>query len=109
MTFRPDTEIFESVEFSFDTLAQRLRELAFLNAGVTITLDDERSGKSHAFVYDGGISSFVKFLNKNKTAVNDAPIFMKGDRDGSDVEIALQWNDGVRRDDLFVRQQHQHA
>ena len=94
LTFQPDPEIFESVEFSFDTLAQRLRELAFLNAGVTVTLDDERSGKSHAFVYDGGIVSFVTFLNKNKAAVNDPPIFIKGAKDGSDVEIALQWNDG---------------
>ena len=94
VTFQPDPEIFESVEFSFDTLAQRLRELAFLNAGVTITLDDVRSRKNHNFLYDGGIVSFVTFLNKNKAAVNEQPIFMKGDRDGADIEIALQWNDG---------------
>src|SRR3954471_12463711 len=95
ITFRPDAEVFESTEFSFDTLAQRLRELAFLNAGILITLDDERdTSKSHKFQYDGGIISFVKHLNKNKAAVNEKPIFMKGDRDGIDVEIALQWNDG---------------
>ncbi len=94
ITFRPDTEIFETVEFSFDTLAQRLRELAFLNAGILITLDDERETKSHKFQYDGGIISFVKHLNKNKAAVNEKPIYMKGDRDGIDAEIALQWNDG---------------
>src|SRR5215216_1837391 len=95
ITFRPDGEIFEGIEFSFDTLAQRLRELAFLNAGILITLDDERdTSKSHKFQYDGGIISFVKHLNKNKVAVNEKPIFMKGDRDGIDVEIALQWNDG---------------
>ena len=94
ITFRPDTEIFETIDFSFDTLAQRLRELAFLNAGILITLDDERETKSHKFQYDGGIISFVKHLNKNKAAVNEKPIFMKGDRDGIDVEIALQWNDG---------------
>jgi DNA gyrase subunit B len=94
ITFRPDAEIFETVEFSFDTLAQRLRELAFLNAGILITLDDERDTKSHKFQYDGGIISFVKHLNKNKAAVNEKPIYMKGDRDGIDVEIALQWNDG---------------
>ena len=94
VTFRPDAEIFETVEFSFDTLAQRLRELAFLNAGILITLDDERETKSHKFQYDGGIISFVQHLNKNKTAVNEKPIFMKGDRDGIDAEIALQWNDG---------------
>ena len=94
ITFAPDKDIFETVEFSFDTLAQRLRELAFLNAGILITLDDERETKSHKFQYDGGIISFVKHLNKNKTAVNEKPIYMKGDRDGIDAEIALQWNDG---------------
>jgi DNA gyrase subunit B len=94
ITFRPDSEIFETVDFSFDTLAQRLRELAFLNAGILITLDDERETKSHKFQYDGGIISFVKHLNKNKTAVNEKPIYMKGERDGIDAEIALQWNDG---------------
>jgi DNA gyrase subunit B len=94
VTFKPDEQIFETTEFSFDTLAQRLRELAFLNAGVTITLDDERDGKSHSFLYEGGIVSFVTFLNKNKVVVNDKPIYMRGERDGIDVEIALQWNDG---------------
>ena len=93
VTFLPDAEIFEQVEFSFDTLAHRLRELAFLNGGVTITLDDEHTGKHHSFLYDGGIGSFVQFLNKNKAAVNDEPILMKGVRDGIEVEIALQWND----------------
>ena len=94
ITFSPDKDIFETVEFSFDTLAQRLRELAFLNAGILITLDDERETKSHKFQYDGGIISFVKHLNKNKSAVNEKPIYMKGDREGIDAEIALQWNDG---------------
>jgi DNA gyrase subunit B len=94
ITFKPDPQVFETTAFSFDTLAQRLRELAFLNGGVTITLDDERDGKSHKFHYEGGIVSFVQHLNKNKTAVNEKPIYMRGDRDGIDVEIALQWNDG---------------
>src|SRR5262245_17758972 len=71
VTFKPDAEVFESTVFSFDTLAQRLRELAFLNGGVVITLDDERDGKSHKFHYEGGIVSFVTHLNKNKTAVNE--------------------------------------
>jgi DNA gyrase subunit B len=93
VTFKPDTEIFETVEFSFETLSQRLRELAFLNAGVTISIDDERDGKSHRFFYEGGIREFVEYLNKNKTAVNDKPIYMSGERDGINVEIALQWND----------------
>ncbi|MGE0592081.1 MAG: DNA topoisomerase (ATP-hydrolyzing) subunit B [Vicinamibacterales bacterium] len=94
VTFRPDPTIFETVEYSFDTLAQRLRELAFLNGGIVITIDDERDGKSHRFQYDGGIVSFVQHLNKNRASVNDKPIFMKGDRDGIDVELAIQWNDG---------------
>ncbi len=94
ITFKPDAQIFETTEFSFDTLAQRLRELAFLNGGVTITLDDERDGKGHRFLYEGGIISFVEYLNQNKTIVNDKPIYMHGEKDGIDVEIALQWNDG---------------
>jgi DNA gyrase subunit B len=94
ITFKPDAQIFETIEFSFDTLAQRLRELAFLNGGVTITIDDERDGKSHKFLYEGGINSFVRYLNQNKAVVNDKPIYMHGEKDGIDVEMALQWNDG---------------
>jgi DNA gyrase subunit B len=94
VTFKPDPQIFEITDFSFDTLAGRLRELAFLNAGVTVTLDDEReAGKSHRFHYDGGIVSFVEHLNKNKGVVNEKPVYMRGDRDGIDAEIAVQWND----------------
>jgi DNA gyrase subunit B len=92
--FLPDGQIFETINFSFDTLAQRLRELAFLNGGVVITLDDEREqGKSHRFHYEGGIREFVTHLNRNKTLVNDAPIYMQAQKDRIDVEIALQWND----------------
>jgi DNA gyrase subunit B len=94
VTFKPDAQIFETTDFSFDTLAQRLRELAFLNGGVTITIDDERDGKGHKFLYEGGIVSFVQYLNQNKAPVNDKPIYMRGERDGIDAEIALQWNDG---------------
>ena len=94
VTFKPDATVFETVEFSFETLSQRLRELAFLNAGVTISIEDEREGgKSHKFVYEGGIREFVEFLNKNRTAVNEKPIYMSGERDNITVEIALQWND----------------
>ncbi|HVJ25960.1 MAG TPA: DNA topoisomerase (ATP-hydrolyzing) subunit B, partial [Vicinamibacterales bacterium] len=93
ITFKPDAQIFETTEYSFDTLAQRLRELAFLNGGVTITIEDERDGKSHKFLYEGGINSFVQYLNQNKAVVNDKPIYMHGEKDGIDVEIALQWND----------------
>jgi DNA gyrase subunit B len=94
VTFKPDHEIFETTTYSFDILAQRLRELAFLNGGILITLDDERDGKSHKFHYEGGIVSFVTLLNKNKAAVNEKPIYMRGDKDGIEAEIALQWNDG---------------
>jgi len=94
VTFKPDAQVFESTTFSFDTLAQRLRELAFLNGGIVITLDDERDGKSHKFHYEGGIVSFVTHLNKNKVAVNEKPIYMRGEKDGIDAELALQWNDG---------------
>src|SRR3954471_4059872 len=93
VTFKPDPDIFETTVFSFDTLAQRLRELAFLNGGITITLDDERDGKNHNFHYEGGIVSFVTHLNKNKALVNEQPIYMRGEREGIDAEIALQWND----------------
>ena len=93
VTFKPDAQIFETVVFSFDILAQRLRELAFLNGGITITLDDERDGKGHNFRYEGGIVSFVTHLNKTKSLVNEKPIYMRGEREGIDAEIALQWND----------------
>src|SRR4030095_14792243 len=93
VSFKPDAQIFETTEFSFDTLAQRLRELAFLNGGILITIDDERDGKNHRFQYEGGIVSFVQHLNKNKAVVNEKPVFMKGEKDGIDAEIALQWND----------------
>src|SRR5215210_6132082 len=94
VTFKPDTQIFETTEYSFDTLATRLRELAFLNGGVTITIDDERDGKTHKFLYQGGIVSFVEYLNQNKASVNEKPIYSHGEKDGIDVEIAMQWNDG---------------
>jgi DNA gyrase subunit B len=94
ITFTPDEQIFtETQDFSFDTLSNRLRELAFLNAGIIITIDDERDGKHHRFHYEGGISSFVEHLNHNKKPLHETPIFMKGVRDGIDVEIAIQWNE----------------
>ncbi len=94
VTFKADPEIFETTDYSFDTLAQRLRELAFLNGGILITIDDERDGKHHTFHYDGGIVSFVQHLNTNKGLVNDKPIYMVGTREGIQAEVALQWNDG---------------
>ena len=94
VTFKPDAQIFETTDYSFDVLAQRLRELAFLNAGIVITLDDERDGKTHRFHYDGGINSFVEHLNKNKGVVHEKPIYMHGVKDGIDAEVSMQWNDG---------------
>ena len=94
ITFKPDSQIFETTSFSFDTLSQRLRELSFLNRGVLITLEDQRDGRSHRFQYDGGIASFVEHLNRNKETLHPAPIMIEGSREGMQAEIALQWNDG---------------
>jgi DNA gyrase subunit B len=94
VTFKPDPEIFESVDFSYDILAQRLRELAFLNRGLKITLLDERTEKSQVFHYTGGISFFVEHLNKNKTPIHPKPIYTSGEKEDVIVEIALQYNDG---------------
>ena len=105
ITFHPDPKIFDITEYSFDTLANRLRELSFLNAGIRIHLEDERSGKKHEFHYEGGIASFVEYLNRGTVAVHPV-ILLVGDRsyqqstgDGlvtTDVhiEVALQYNDG---------------
>src|SRR6266487_1125201 len=94
ITFKPDGQIFETTTFSFDTLSQRLRELSFLNRGILITLEDERDGKKHTFQYLGGIASFVEHLNRNKETLHKQPVFIEGTRDGVQVEVALQWNDG---------------
>jgi DNA gyrase subunit B len=94
VTFRPDTEIFETLEFSFDILSQRLRELAFLNSGVKITIEDERSQKKHEFFYKGGLLSFVEHLNRAKTAIHPKVVHFAGEKEGVEVEIAMQWNDG---------------
>jgi len=93
ITFKPDALIFETTDFSFDILSQRLRELAFLNRGVRITIEDERDRKSHEFFYEGGISSFVQHLNKAKTPLHPEVIYFSGERDGIDTEIAMQWNE----------------
>ncbi len=92
--FKPDPLIFETIEFSYDTLAQRLRELAFLNKGLQISISDERTGKSQSFYYKGGIVSFVEHLNKNKIPIHPQPIYIYGEKDEVIVEIALQYNDG---------------
>jgi DNA gyrase subunit B len=92
--FKPDNEIFETLSFSFDLLSQRLRELAFLNKGLSISIQDERSGKRHDFLYKGGIISFVEFLNKNKNCLHPKPIYIQAAKNDLEVEIAFQYNDG---------------
>jgi DNA gyrase subunit B len=94
VTFKADSQIFSVSEMNFETLTQRLRELAFLNSGVLISILDDRTEKKHDFCYQGGIVSFVKDLNKNKTPLIEQPIFIRDERDGEAVEIALQWNEG---------------
>src|ERR1700732_1072520 len=93
VTFHPDPSIFEKTTFSYDTLATRLREYAFLNKGLKITLTDERSEKSAAFRFTGGIAEFVKHLNRGKTSLHDSPIYMEGKKGNVEIEIALQYND----------------
>src|SRR5579863_5415670 len=99
--FLPDKEIFTVTEFNYDTLAQRLRELAFLNKGLLITLTDERNAdaktgepKNTEFKYNGGIAEFIKHLNRGKQTLHDKPIYMEAERDGVEMEIGLQYNDG---------------
>ena len=92
----PEPGIFETGKFEFDTLKTRFREMAFLNKGIRITLDDERVEPmlQKEYHYEGGIISFVEYLNKNKTCLFEKPIYIEGVKDGSTVEVALQWNDG---------------
>jgi DNA gyrase subunit B len=90
--FKPDPQIFETVEFSFETLASRLRELAFLNRGLAITVEDEKTGKKREYLYEGGIVSFVEHLNKNKDLLHSPPIYFSREKDGIAVEVALQYN-----------------
>jgi DNA gyrase subunit B len=92
-TFKPDPEVFSKTDFNFDVLSARMRELSFLNAGLKIEIEDDRSGQSNLFKYKGGISTFVEYLNENKQAVHPKPIYLHNTRDGIDVEMALQYND----------------
>lgn len=93
ITFKPDHGIFSDINFNFDTLKTRLRELAFLNKGLKISLTDERTGTSREFFYEGGIISFVEYLNKNKQVLHKNPIYIQGKRGTSTVEVAMQYND----------------
>ncbi len=93
ITFKPDSEIFEELEFSFDTLSQRLRELAFLNKGLQIDITDERKlGRIHSFKYDGGIVQFVKYLNENREEIHKKPIYFHKETKSIELEIAIQYS-----------------
>jgi DNA gyrase subunit B len=93
VTFKPDPEIFGNQEFSYDLLSQRLREHAFLNRGITITIEDERSEKNNQFFYKGGIISFVEYLNRAKNCIHPKPIYFEGTKNDTYIEVALQFND----------------
>lgn len=95
VTFKPDSRIFGERDFSFDLLSQRLRELAFLNPGLHISIEDERDAtKRHDFHYEGGIVSFVEHLSLAKTPLHQKVIYLRGEKDGTEAEVALQWNEG---------------
>ncbi len=92
--FAPDPTIFDEVNYDYDTIQTRFREMAFLNRGITINLEDRRTGTSETFHYEGGISSFVEYINKNRTPIHEDVIYFRGARDAIEVEIAMQYTDG---------------
>ena len=94
ITFLPDSQIFETTEFNYETIETRLREVAFLNAGLQIELFDQKSSKREKFQYNGGVSEFVTYINRNKTPLHPNPIYILGEKEGVQVEIALQYTDG---------------
>jgi len=98
ITFSPDPEIFESTYFDYERIARRARELAFLNKGINIEVEDERSGKKEVFKYDGGIIEFVKYLNQNREVLFPEPIYIEGERGDVRIEIAIQYNQGFIQD-----------
>ena len=91
--FHPDEQIFEALDFNFEVLSQRMRELAFLNRGLRIIISDEREDKSHSFHYEGGLNSFLEYLNKNKQTLHPKPIYFSEKMDSSEIEVGIQYND----------------
>ncbi|MEW6777063.1 MAG: DNA topoisomerase (ATP-hydrolyzing) subunit B [Bdellovibrionota bacterium] len=100
VTFKPDSKIFKNIDFNHDTVTQRLRQLAFLNKGLTIKFADERKGKEQEFNYPGGLKSFVEFLNKGRQVLHSEPVHIVSERDGTTIEIALAYNDSYN-ENLF--------
>jgi len=94
ITFMPDSEVFEDINFSFEVLSNRLRELAFLNSGIKIVISDERTDQNNEFFYKGGIVSFVEYINRNKKVLHAKPVYISGEKDDCSVELALQYNEG---------------
>ena len=94
--FKPDAEIFETVEYRWEMIAPRLRELAFLNKGLEIVVRDERNDQQETYLFEGGIVEFVTFLNEGRSSLHPEPIYLKGERDGVGVEIAMQYNDSYQ-------------
>ena len=93
VAFKPDSEIFEDTAFDFDILSGRLREIAFLNKGLKISISDERSGMSNTYKYDGGIVEYVQYINRNRTTLHDKPIYLNADRNGVSVELCMQYTE----------------
>jgi DNA gyrase subunit B len=100
IVFKPDPEIFETTDFSMELICTRMREMAFLNRGISISVDDERTGAHNAYCYSGGIVSFVQYLNKNKETLHEDPIYFCAEKDDAIVEVAMQYNDGYQENVL---------
>src|SRR5690554_6301045 len=96
VTFRPDAEIFETIEFDYDVLNQRIRELAYLNKGLELVFTDENSGESNKYKFDGGLKSYIGFLNKNRDVLHKTPIYFEGTKDDTVVEFAMQYHTGYQ-------------
>lgn len=94
--FRPDSDIFDNIDFDFETLSKRMRELAFLTRGVRIKISDERTGRKKDFIYEGGIKSFIEYLNKNREVLHKKPIYFSGEKNGVLMEVALQYNNSYK-------------